>query len=75
MTRVAVRQLSVLGVVLLLLAIACRFADLDQATEMVDNLAIIVSGTLVLVTAGYGWFNRGREPLDAKKTRGRNGDR
>lgn len=58
MMRVFARQLCIAGVVLLLLAIACRFADLNAATAMVDNLAIIVNAVLVAVTGGYGWFSR-----------------
>lgn len=57
MMRVFARQLCIAGVVMLLLAIACRFGDLNAATAMVDNLAIIVNAVLVVVTGGYGWFS------------------
>lgn len=58
MRQVMARQLCTAGVVLLVMAILARFAGLDPATLMADNLAIIASATLIAVTAIFGWYVR-----------------
>lgn len=55
------KQMMTLGLALLVLAALARLAPLLPAARMADNLALIASGLLVVLTAIVGWHERRRD--------------
>ena len=70
MTRLAAKALSRIGIAMLILCIACRFAIRTEAGKVGDDLACMASAALILAAFLYLRFGRldDRDRARAKTT-------